>query len=98
MASFLKLIYSQCDGCNDQFQSIDLWNLKYNCSKFLENYNDCNSLKFTELFTDNLLLNNFEFGSQNWIDGKLDYFYLFDNRYKINDSTLLDLVNVKYLF
>jgi len=88
-------IFSQCTGCNENFQSIELWNLDQKCENYIQNYTDCNLDIFSEFgFTINQAKQT---GSQIWKNSYLEYFYLFDNRLTIDENTLNKLSSVKTL-
>ncbi|MAJ43930.1 MAG: hypothetical protein CMF96_04180 [Candidatus Marinimicrobia bacterium] len=93
-----NILSGQCSGCNENFQNINIWNIKNNCSQIVKHYNDCSLLDFFNLIDKDKLSNYLDLGSQRWEDGILKYFYFFDNSYTIDEASLSSLNNVKYLF
>jgi hypothetical protein len=98
---FISLnLYSQCTGCNKSNQKLDIWDVNYECSQELENYNLCSN---TKLLLSDIILNSDsnnsinEFGFQKWKNNELTFLALFDNRYKFNIQHLVKFKKLTHL-
>lgn len=89
-------LFSQCTGCNNGFQSINLWNINKSCEQYVKNYEDCNVNGIFDEFSYSMKQTE-NTGSQKWNNNNLEYFYFFDNRLIFNENILEKLKSVKTL-
>ena len=89
---------SQCNGCNDEFYPIDMWNLKNPCNDNIKTYSECNTPHLFNSISNQYDIQIPEIGSQKWVDNNLIYFYLYDNRFILTNDDFKSVLDTEFLF